>query len=135
MIVTGDAISGYAWDGTPDWSEKLWNAWTKPMRDLSIPWALALGAHQHHVSDGIGNHDAEGDLDEVQMVDLDASHPMSFTDRRISGTANYVIPIGGVEINSSRTEAMLWIFDSGDRDCMGSSGWGCVQPDQIEVLI
>lgn len=26
----------------------------------------------------------------------------------------------------------LWIFDSGQDDCEGHSGWGCVYPDQVQ---
>ena len=26
----------------------------------------------------------------------------------------------------------IWMFDSGDSDCLGVKGWGCVNPDQVE---
>src|SRR5690349_2424747 len=38
VVLTGDMVSGYAWDKTSGWYEKQWNKFTKPFIDGSFRW-------------------------------------------------------------------------------------------------
>ena len=52
IAVTGDVISGFAWDTKKrPWYSTKYKAFTKAMIESGIPWALTGG-----------NHDEEGDL-------------------------------------------------------------------------
>lgn len=51
VVLTGDMVSGYAWDGTRGWYFKHWAKWTSPFMKKRIPYIYALG-----------NHDAQADL-------------------------------------------------------------------------
>ena len=33
VVITGDAVSGYAWDRSKDWYKAQWEKWTSPMQD------------------------------------------------------------------------------------------------------
>jgi len=129
--MTGDSVSGYAWDGATNWFAPLWQHLISPMNNAGIPWAFALG-----------NHDDPADLSRDEIVALDLANPLSYTQRgptSISGATNYVLPIYAYQPNHSDQVdvgevpiANLYFFDSGDDDCQGVPGWGCVQPDQVD---
>ena len=51
-MITGDVVSGYAWDGyTKPWYAKQYANFAKAMYDKKMPWALTAG-----------NHDTKADL-------------------------------------------------------------------------
>jgi len=123
VIMTGDSVSGYAWNGTTQgWFAERWAQLTSPMMNLHYRWAFA-----------IGNHDDEADLDREQIIALDRSYPLSLTEfgpTSIHGASNYVLPV--LSNDRSKTLVNLWFFDSGDENCLTVPGWGCVYPDQVE---
>lgn len=127
VILTGDMVSGYAWNGSHGWFAKRWQQLTTPMIKANIPYALALG-----------NHDDEADLTRDEIIKLDQQIPLSYTQRgplNITGASNYVLPIYSSTSQSTNPEDLisnLWIFDSGDDNCLNIPGWDCVHPDQIE---
>ena len=52
IVLTGDMVSGYAWDGiTSPWFAPLYEKMTSVLEEFDIPWAMTLG-----------NHDREADL-------------------------------------------------------------------------
>jgi hypothetical protein len=123
VIITGDLVSGYEWDGKEaEWFKKRWRQLVAPMIKHNIRWAVALG-----------NHDVEADLSGLDIVELDSSEPLSLTQPGpidIGGATNYYLPV--YTNDNSSIGQVLWIFDSGNSGCLGVSGWGCVQYDQIE---
>eukprot|EP01119_Soliformovum_irregulare_P021599 TRINITY_DN7224_c0_g1_i1.p1 TRINITY_DN7224_c0_g1~~TRINITY_DN7224_c0_g1_i1.p1 ORF type:complete len:360 (+),score=55.58 TRINITY_DN7224_c0_g1_i1:89-1081(+) len=121
VVMTGDMVSGYAWDKTQGWFAKRWAQLTQPMIKASRYWATALG-----------NHDDEADLDRDQIVKLDTSNPLSLTQRGpldITGATNYVLT---VRSTNGDPVVHLWFFDSGDDNCLGVKGWDCVHPNQVQ---
>lgn len=52
MLVTGDIVSGYMWDGSSVFFPKLHELFTRPFRANDVPYAIT-----------IGNHDDEADYD------------------------------------------------------------------------
>ncbi|KAM9988696.1 hypothetical protein ACTFIY_004739 [Dictyostelium cf. discoideum] len=122
VVMTGDSVSGYAWNGTEGWFIEKWIHLVEPMIKHNIRWAFTLG-----------NHDDEADLDRVQIVELDNTFNLSLTQRGpsdIRGATNYYLPI--TDPSSGEVATILYFFDSGDDNCQGIEGWGCVYPDQIE---
>ncbi|EGG18598.1 hypothetical protein DFA_04092 [Cavenderia fasciculata] len=122
VVLTGDALSGFAWDKkTVGWGKSKWAKIVQPMMDHQLRWALAMG-----------NHDDQGDLNRMQVVELDSSYPYSLTQMgpyTANGTTNYYLPI--YDANGDM-QVILYFFDSSDDNCMGIEGWGCVYPDQVE---
>ena len=49
----------------------------------------------------------------------------------LSGISNYVIPVYSSS-NSSEVIMNIWFFDSGDYDCYGVKGYGCIGNDVIQ---
>ena len=48
VVLTGDMVSGYAWDKKEkDFYQKNWKKFTKSFLDYKIPYAYALGNHDH----------------------------------------------------------------------------------------
>lgn len=126
-ILTGDPASGYAWDGhTRGWYEQLWRQFTAPFAKFKLPYLYALG-----------NHDPQGDLNRTEVMALDRTHEWSMSvenkDPDVALASNYVVPIYDAD-DSDDVAFYLWAFDSGSDDCMGRgiSGWGCVEPSQVE---
>jgi len=124
VIITGDLVSGYEWrqNGGVDWFKNLWQQLVAPMIKHNTRWAIALG-----------NHDVEADLTGQQIVQLDSSHELSMTQlgpQNIGGATNYYLPIYNYN-STDKLGQILWVFDSGSNACLGVSGWGCVQYDQV----
>lgn len=59
IVISGDLVSGYAWDHSQGWYAKLWRRIAEVLDDTGLPYAAILG-----------NHDAEADLDRcvVQLL-------------------------------------------------------------------
>jgi hypothetical protein len=123
VILTGDLVSGWQWNKKQKgWFEGLHQRLTQPMISHSVPWAIALG-----------NHDAEADLTRREIVTLDRRSSLSRTlhgPLDIPGASNYYLPVFAHD--RDQVLAYLWVFDSGDSNCLGVPGWGCVHPAQVE---
>jgi len=121
VIMTGDSVSGYAWNKSQGWFADRWNDLTIPMRKLGIRWGFVCG-----------NHDREADLTPNQIIALDQTYDLSLTQKgplSVNGSTNYVLPI--LSSSSDNVATNLYMFDSGRSDCLGVKGWGCVQPDEV----
>jgi hypothetical protein len=126
VIVTGDSVSGYAWDNlNKTFYEDCWKEWTSPMIKLQVPYAYTLG-----------NHDDQADLSRKQIIDLDCSsnfslvenHPLS--NPKYNGATNYHIPI--YSSTSDDISAIMWLFDTNDESCDGLTvSWGCLEKDGV----
>ena len=123
VIITGDMVSGYAWDGSESWYSPLHYRYTQPMRTRSIPWALTLG-----------NHDSEADLSGDEILRLDSKMELSLTvpgPSYLNHSSNYYVPV----TRQGRLVFLLWMLDSGNRNhCLGMHGYDCVHSDQLEWL-
>lgn len=101
----------------------MWKMWTHPVLKRNIPYGYTLG-----------NHDSEGELTRKQLIELDMTNPNSLTElspESISGASNFVIPIYSSK-NSKEVVMNLWFFDSGDYDCYGVKGYGCIPSDVVQ---
>ncbi|KYR02318.1 hypothetical protein DLAC_11463 [Tieghemostelium lacteum] len=121
VVMTGDSVSGYAWNGTEGWFASKWQHLISPMINNNKRWAFTLG-----------NHDDQGDLNRQQIVQFDQTFPLSLTQQgptSIHGATNYWLPIAD---QNGTVQTILYFFDSNDNNCQNVEGWGCVYPDQIE---
>ncbi|KAJ6238299.1 hypothetical protein M0813_26268 [Anaeramoeba flamelloides] len=125
VVMTGDQLDG-SYSGTSYWGKMEWNNTVKGMVKRNIPWAMTFG-----------NHDDQGYFTREQLMTIDKSYPLSqseFGPESLHGVSNYYLEIHTAESTPDDKEVavVLYFLDSGDRDCMGHGGWGCVYPDQIE---
>lgn len=122
-ILTGDMVSGYAWDGkTSGWYQKQWQKWTQAFEEKQLNYMYVQG-----------NHDSQADLSRDAIADLDMSLNFSLTEKgpkEIHGTSNYVKPV--YDQNGEEKLFYLWAFDSMSDNCEEVTGWGCVYPDTVE---
>lgn len=45
-VVTGDVVSGYAWNGkTLDWYAQQFKTFTQPLYEYNMHWAFTAGNH------------------------------------------------------------------------------------------
>jgi hypothetical protein len=123
-VVTGDVVSGYAW-----------NYWTRPWAALQYAnFTRVLMEHGTYWATTAGNHDTQADLNREQVSELDRSFNLSLTlpnaEANLSHAFNYVLPV----YDSKGTEVAfrMWFLDSGDDNCLGEWGYDCVRPDQID---
>jgi len=127
VVMTGDSVSGYAWNNQSGWFAKKWAHLTSPMVKYNISWAFALG-----------NHDDEADLSRTEIILLDQTYPLSLTQQgpsNIHGATNYYLFVYSSDVNNDVPVAVLYMFDSSDNNCENVTGWGCVYPDQIRWYI
>jgi hypothetical protein len=115
VVITGDAVSGYSWNGKDqDFYKSHWHSWTKSMRRLEIPYAYTFG-----------NLDDGADLTRKQIIELDKRHPYSYMMAE-HGKSDYYLPI--YSSNGQSVTAVLWMFDTMDENCMGvPNTWGCFE--------
>jgi len=121
VFFTGDAISGYGWDGkTKGWFEYQFNKIDAVMQEFKTPYAYTAG-----------NHDTEGELNRTQISKLITQYNLSVTlpnAANISHDFNYVLPV--YSNNGKNIEFRLWSIDTGESyGCMGSHGYDCVRED------
>jgi hypothetical protein len=96
----------------------MWDKWTGPVTEKEIPYGYTLG-----------NHDSEADLTRREIVELDMQNPFSLTEMLPLGKADastFVIPVYSSK-DSNKVVMNLWFFDSNDYNCLGVSGYGCVE--------
>lgn len=122
VVHTGDVMS--AWESTgPGWVKEKWTFAMQPMVDRGLNWAVTLG-----------NHDSQGDLTRDEISEFDRSFPLSMTQPNAMGdqgkTTNYVLNVLGQ--TGEDVKFRMWFLDTGGWDCLGSAGYGCVWPEQVE---
>ncbi|CAL8463973.1 g3508 [Coccomyxa elongata] len=122
-VLSGDMVSGFAWDGTNGWFEKRFRQLIKPIAAAGVPYALILG-----------NHDDEADLSREQIVLLDMRLQQgSLTQlgpREAMGLSNYYLDIAANK--GGGPAARIWMLDSGGRGCDWQyGGSGCVERPTI----
>ena len=127
VVLTGDMVSGYAWDKkSKDFYFSNWKKFTKSFLEKKILYAYALG-----------NHDHQGDLGYKEIMDLDKTHPYSLFNGNQeidkNSISNYFLEIkSSFESKKNFTSALLWLFDSKDKGCLGvDDSWGCITDNQI----
>ena len=59
-VLTGDMVSGYAWDHTEGWYQKHWLKWTEAFETKQQPYMYVQG-----------NHDSQADLSRDDITTLD----------------------------------------------------------------
>ena len=121
VIVTGDMVSGYSWDGIDqNFYQNLWFKFSQIFNDTKTYYAYALG-----------NHDHQANYNREQIVKLDATNPWSLMNAKeeLDWASTYHIPVFS-SYNDSDLAANLWIFDSGDQYLYNIS-WGKITDDQI----
>lgn len=121
-VLTGDMVSGYAWDQSEGWYEKQWEKWTQAFKNTNQTYMYIQG-----------NHDSEADIGRDAVTAIDMQLDISITEQgphNINGSTNYVKPV----YDSTGTKKLfyLWAFDSMSNNCEDVDGWGCVYPSQIE---
>ena len=111
VVITGDAMSGFAWDGkTPKWQEKHWRVLTQPFTDFQQYYIYVQG-----------NHDTQADLTREELTALDMTHPYSLTEmgpKNISGTTNFVRQVYSSK-DENKVVMNLWMLDTNIEGC----GW------------
>lgn len=134
IAFTGDMVSGrlqklgylptgYSWNKSQGWYEAMWHRWTKVIYETKKPYCYTLG-----------NHDSEADLDRQEIVKLDMTNPYSYTQLfpdNMAGASTFVIPVYSSK-HPEKVVMNLWFFDSGDYNCLGVNGYGCVEPKMID---
>lgn len=120
VVVTGDVVSGYAWDGkTPGWFAQVYKNFTIPLYEHNMHWAFTAG-----------NHDSQADLTREEISEVDRSYNLSVTlpnAGNLSHALNFMLPI--YDQNGTNVAFRFWFLDSGDESCMGVHGYDCVMPD------
>ncbi|CDW89631.1 metallophosphoesterase [Stylonychia lemnae] len=122
VVSTGDNVFASCSEAqVPGWYASKYSKFVQPMIDLNIPWAITTG-----------NHDIEGDLDQVRISALDRSYMLSQTlppagDFHLD--FNYILPI--YDHNGKNIAYRLWFLDSGADDCLDTEGYDCFRQDQI----
>ncbi|GAM18658.1 hypothetical protein SAMD00019534_018330 [Acytostelium subglobosum LB1] len=101
VMFSGDMISGYNkhfYD--VNFYNTIWDTLTEPLRKRNLPWAITFG-----------NHDAEGQLNSAQLMNLDRSYNLSLNNEPAS---------------------LIYSFDSDTYACEKDERWGCIHPAQVE---
>lgn len=131
VAVTGDAVSGYAWDKkTSGFFENNWRQFTQPYNDNRTPYAYVYG-----------NHDGQGDLTPQQMGDLDRTNPTSLfggnSDIDPSSYSNYLLEVkSAFPGQQNQTALLLWMLDSKSYGCQGNwLSYGCLNGYQLDWYI
>ena len=116
VVLSGDQVSGYAWDYRDGWFARQWANVVAEIEAAGIPYATVMG-----------NHDDEADLTRLQIFALerkhDAAHNNISCTRRgpqgITGTSNYFLDV----LDGNGVGARIWFLDSMDRGCRNVPGW------------
>ncbi|KAF4720286.1 purple acid phosphatase [Perkinsus olseni] len=134
VVFNGDAYSDYGdvlcWIkfNCTEFFVKQWERFTAIVRKRQIPYAFALGNHDHFL-DGIKP-------DGKSIMTYDATHSnLSLAKEAppgVSGGSVYYVPVYENSTAQGKPTGVLWMLDSGKLSCMGLTGWGCATEDQIE---
>ena len=121
-ILTGDMVSGYAWDQSEGWYKRQWTKWTEAFKNKGLKYMYIQG-----------NHDSQADLNRDQVTDVDTELDISLTQKgpkNVTGSTNYVKAV--YDHTKSKKLFYLWAFDSMSDGCEGVEGWGCIYPSQVD---
>ncbi|KAL4501577.1 hypothetical protein ABPG72_018628 [Tetrahymena utriculariae] len=122
--LTGDMVSGYAWDNTTTFYQRNWKKYTSPFTLNNLSYSIILG-----------NHDDQANLNRTQIMDLDMTNPFSYSNKSVPGLpegSNYYLTIYE-NATSNVPKAMLWFLDSHDHECEDDTdSWGCISRIQVE---
>lgn len=126
IVITGDSVSDYAWDGTSkDYYKKLYEYFTKPYSYFKIPFANTFG-----------NHDISGDINGNVASKIERSNIYSVFkgshDIDNKGYSNYHLPIlSSYKELGNNPVTRLFLFDTSLDEC---DGWrwtyGCINIKQ-----
>eukprot|EP00873_Tetraselmis_striata_P012160 jgi/Tetstr1/432424/TSEL_000187.t1 len=131
-LLSGDMVSGYAWDsrgsgqgGPAAWTAGCLAQLLGPLHHAGLPYAAVLG-----------NHDAEAGLSRVEVLQLIGASGGSASLTRLGyqtgdTAGNYWLDVASSRPGSDGAVALrIWMLDSGRHGCNGTPGWGCV-PRQV----
>ena len=129
VVLSGDIISGYTWNGKAGWFESLWDYIVEPIITRNISWIYTHG-----------NHDAEGQFESNRTgifkfimhkySNLGSLTDLGFVDKKVTKT--FIPSIFMIE-NGDNTITKIYMIDSGELDCNGDYDYfGCLQMSQIE---
>ena len=121
ITLSGDFVSGYAYNGTKGWFKDTFDYGISPIIDSNIPWAYTLG-----------NHDDQADWNRTQIIGYASTLQNSYTQlgpTNIGGVSNYVLTIYNT---NDKPVANIWYLDSLDTNCYNVKGWGCVEFTTVE---
>lgn len=62
-VLTGDMVSGFAWDNTTTFYQRNWKKYTSPLQLHNLSYSIILG-----------NHDDEANLNRTEIMDLDMTN-------------------------------------------------------------
>lgn len=117
VALTGDVVGGY---DSRDPGEALRRV-LAPLEERGLPWASAFG-----------NHDDEGRLTRLELLDVQLEHRCCRTERGpedLSGVGNFVLPVLGAR--GDVPEAALYFLDSGSYTETGVGSYAWFGRDQI----
>ena len=121
VVITGDLVSGYAWDShNQSFYQKLWSQFSVVFNETQTYYAYALG-----------NHDHQANFDREHIVKLDMTHTFSVMNavEELDWASTYNVPIFS-SFNETDLSSNLWMFDSGDQYLFHVS-WGKITDDQM----
>ena len=125
VVVTGDIMSGYAYDGQPNFQANAWRKFNRPFETKGVYYAFALG-----------NHDAnDGNLDPGPLHELAKNSTYCLTGHYLDNSFlnfTYYIPVYS-GINEGNVSSLLWILDTHSTGCAGDEySWGCIQDPEVD---
>lgn len=140
VVIDGDASSNYAapschGNACKHWFLSNWKRFTSQMELAGVPYAYTLGNHDRIPGPSPGSeagNETNYAVPDRWIIDEDMFNPHALAEDgpdSIHGASNYVLP---VHSSDGKPVAYVWMLDSSDNNCMGTKGWGCVYPDQVE---
>lgn len=120
VVVTGDLVSGYRWQGQPQWYEGFHSRLVNHIESRNISWAFVLG-----------NHDLESELTGKDIVDLDKRHSLSLMKQaaqQLPHDSNYYVTLH----HETEAPLVLWMLDTGNRDHSGLQGYDHLHQAQLK---
>ncbi|KAL4420875.1 hypothetical protein ABPG77_002834 [Micractinium sp. CCAP 211/92] len=128
VALSGDQVSGFAWDGKAAWFEERWRQMLQPTLAAGVPHASILG-----------NHDGEANLSRREIIELDQQLGGNLTltlpgPRYLFGSGNYFLDV--LNATGEEVAARMWFLDSGSLGCEGlRDGWGCVPSGTVDWVV
>ena len=117
VVLTGDVVSG---DECRDPAEGLRRV-VAPIEARALPWAFAFG-----------NHDDEGPLTRLEMLDVLREHGGGLAERgpaELPGAGHYVLRVGASR--GDGLAAALYVLDSGGANALGIGDYDWFRPAQV----
>lgn len=124
VALTGDQVSGYAWNHQEHWFTEMYGRVLDSILGLGYPYFYLLG-----------NHDPQADLNQTELIsnDLLYGQGVTFTQQGppdIAGASNYHFPVYSSK-SSEEVAYNFWVFDSNGYNCEDVQGYGCIEDTQI----